>query len=128
MLFADDAAVCAHSYLQEIMTVLYLTFKNFCLELTIKKTEVILQKAFPEEVRPESSIVLDGKVLKTVKQFKYHGAQLSDNAGTKSELNYRIKQSAAAFSKLYQRILIWKKRLIKLKTKIKIKTYEAVVM
>ena len=126
MLFADDAAVCAHSEeeLQEIMTVFYLTFKEFGLELAIKKTEVMLQKAFPDEARPEPSIVLDGTVLKTVKQFKYLGAQLSDDAGTKSELNYRIKQSAAAFSKLYQRI--WKKRHIKLKTKIK--TYKAIVI
>ena len=126
MLFADDAAVCAHSEeeLQEMMTVFNRTFKEFGLELAIKKTEVMLQKAFPDEARPEPSIVLDGTVLKTVKQFKYLGAQLSDDAGTKSELNYRIKQSAAAFSKLYQRI--WKKRHIKLKTKIK--TYKAIVI
>ena len=86
----------------------------------------MLQKAFPDdhEARLEPSIVLDGTVLKTVKQFKYLGAQLSDDAGTKSELNYQIKQSAAAFSKLYQRI--WKKRHIKLKTKIK--TYKAIVI
>ena len=66
MLFADDAAVCAHSEeeLQEIMTVFYLTFKEFGFELAIKKTKVMLQKAFPDEAIPEPSIVLDGAVLK----------------------------------------------------------------
>jgi len=43
MLFADDAAVCAHSAeeLQEIMTAFYRTFKEFGLELAIKKTKVV---------------------------------------------------------------------------------------
>jgi len=119
MLFADDAAVCSHSEeeLQEIVTVFYLTFKEYDLERAIKKTKVMLQKAFPDEARPDPSIVIDGTVLKTVKQFKYLGAQLSDDAaaGTKSELNYRIKQSAAAFAKLYQRV--WKKRHVEKKDK-----------
>ena len=60
MLFADDAAVCAHSEeeLQEIMAAFYLTFKEFGLELAIKKTKVMLQKAFPDQMRPDLSLQL----------------------------------------------------------------------
>jgi hypothetical protein len=126
MLFADDAAVCSHSEeeLQAILIVFHEVFRQFGLQLAIKKTEVMMQKAFPEEVRPMPTIYLDGTALNNVKQFKYLGTQLSDDASTKAEITYRIKQSAAAFAKLYQRI--WKKRHIMLKTKIK--TYKSTVI
>ena len=126
MLFADDAAVCAHSEeeLQEIMQIFYQTFQEFGLQLALKKTEVMMQKSYPDEARPEPIITLGGTVLKNVKQFKYLGAQISDDASTSKEIKNRLKQSAAAFSKLYQRI--WKKRHIKLKTKVK--TYRAIVI
>ena len=56
--------------------------------------------------------------MKLVHEFKYLGTQLQDNAGNNKETAWRIKQSSAAFSKLYQRI--WKKKHISLKTKIKV--------
>ena len=126
MLFADDAAVCAHSEeeLQEIMQIFYQTFQEFGLQLALKKTEVMVQKSYPEEIRPEPKITLGGTVLNNVKQFKYLGTQISDDGSTTKEIKNRIKQSAAAFSKLYQRI--WKKRHIKLKTKVK--TYRTIVI
>ena len=77
----------------------------------------MMQKSYPNEIRPEPKINLGGTVLKNVKQFKYLGVQISDDATTAKEIKNRIKQSAAAFSKLYQRS--WKKRHIKLKTKVK---------
>ena len=54
MLFADDAAVCAHSEeeLQEIMQIFYQTFQEFGLQLALKKTEVmIILGAGPLRVR-----------------------------------------------------------------------------
>ena len=66
-----------------------------------------MQKSYRDEIIPEPKITLGGTVLKNVKQFKYLGAQISDDASTSKEIKNRLKQSAAAFSKLYQRI--WKK-------------------
>ena len=81
MLFANDAAVCAHSEeeLQEIMQVLYQIFQEFGLQLALKnkkKTEVMMQNSYPEEIRPEPKITLSGTVLKNVKQFKYLGRKI----------------------------------------------------
>ena len=84
----------------------------------------MLQKAFPGETRSDLKIILNGTALKCVNQFKYLGAQISNDAGTQIEVQHRIKQAAASFSKLYERI--WKKRHITLKTKVK--TYKTVII
>ena len=57
MLFADDAAVCAHSEeeLQEIMQIFYQTFQEFGLQLALKKTEVMMQKSYPDETRAQNN-------------------------------------------------------------------------
>lgn len=126
LLFADDAAICAltEEDLQTIIQVFYETFSEFGLELAINKTQVMLQKAFPQEERPNPTILIHGQPLEVVKQFKYLGSQLHHDASTSAEIAWRVKQSAAAFSKLYQRI--WKRRHISIKTKIK--TYKTTIV
>ena len=49
MLFADDAAVCAHSEeeLQEIMQIFYQTFQEFGLQLALKKNRSHGAKILP---------------------------------------------------------------------------------
>ena len=84
----------------------------------------MLQKAFPGETRSDPKIILNGTALKCVNQFKYLGAQISNDAGTQIEVQHRIKQAAASFSKLYERK--WKKRHITLKTKVK--TYTTIII
>jgi len=81
LLFADDSAVCSTSEaeLQIIISVFYETFKEFGLELAIKKTEVMMQKAFKNEQRPDPLIIVEGKPLKVVDHFKYLGGQLSND-------------------------------------------------
>ena len=120
MLFADDAALCAFTEedLQMIVTVFHETMKEFGLELSIEKTQIMMQKAHLQDDQQEPNIFIDGIRLKLVHEFKYLGTQLQDNAGNNKETAWRIKQSSAAFSKLYQRI--WKKKHISLKTKIKV--------
>jgi hypothetical protein len=125
-LFADDAAICALSEedLQTIMTVFFEVFKEFGLELAVKKTEVMLQRTQSEDELPEPRIVVDGNVLKVVKQFKYLGSTLTDSPTLNAEINIRLQKATAAFSKLYQRV--WKKRHITLQTKVQ--TYRTFVM
>lgn len=126
LLFADDSAVCSTSEaeLQIIISVFYETFKEFGLELAIKKTEVMMQKAFKNEQRPDPLIIVEGKPLKVVDHFKYLGGQLSNDGSMRDEIPWRIQQASASFSKLFQRV--WKKKHIKLKTKIK--TYKTMIM
>ena len=123
LLFADDAAICSYSEeeLQLMILVFYETFKEFGLELAIEKTEVMMQKAHPKEERPNPKIMVNGNTLKVVNKFKYLGSQLQDNASNSAEIDWRIKLSAAAFSKLHQRI--WKKRL-----KTNIRTYKTMIV
>ena len=83
-----------------------------------------MQKAHPKEERPNPKIMVNGNTLKVVTKFKYLGSQLQDNASNSAEIDWRIKQSAAAFSKLHQRI--WKKRHIALKTKNR--TYKTMIV
>ena len=46
----------------------------------------MMQKSYPNEARPEPIITLGWTVLKNVKQFKYLGAQISDDASTSKEI------------------------------------------
>ena len=64
-----------------------------------------MQKAHPKEERPNPKIMVNGNTLKVVNKFKYLGSQLQDNASNSAEIDWRIKQSAAIFSKLHQHIL-----------------------
>ena len=50
--------------MQIITLVFYEIFKEFGLELAIKKTEVRMQKAFKNEQRPDPLIIVEGKPLK----------------------------------------------------------------
>ena len=109
MLFADDAALCANSEeeLQIIVTTFYETFKEFGLQLAIKKTEIMMQKATSNEPRHDPPIYVEGQPLKVVQKFTYLGVHLSNNGAMTEEIPVRIQKGAASFSKLYQRI--WKK-------------------
>ena len=126
LLFADDAALCAlnEQDLQLMVLVFYETFIEFGLELAIEKTEVMMQKATKDEERESPKIYINENLLKVSHKFKYLGCQLQDDATNSAEIAWRISQSTAAFSKLYQRV--WKKRHISLKTKIK--TYRAIII
>ena len=67
--------------------------------------------------------MVQGKTLKCVKKFKYLGGQLSNDTIMFDEIPWRIQQTSAAFSKLYQRVL--KKKHLTLKTKVK--TYKTMI-
>ena len=95
--------------------------KNLGFNLQLKK---LRQKAFKNEQRPDPLIIVEGKPLKVVDHFKYLGGQLSNDGSMRDEIPWRIQQASASFSKLFQRV--WKKKHIKLKTKIK--TYKTMIM
>ena len=89
LLFADDAALLAHS-LEDIQTIIDKfseTSKAFGLTISMKKTELLYQPAAcnPRLVNP--SVFIDGKALKIVDTFKYLGSTVtSDGKWTKKSI------------------------------------------
>jgi len=111
MIFADDIAICATSEqeLQTIISVFYYTFKEFGLQMNLKKTEILHQKSSTEHENKEASnIEIEGKELLVVSEFKYLGTLISDKATLDVEIQARINKATTAFWKLYQRV--WKKK------------------
>ena len=58
-----------------MISVFYETFKEFGLELAVKQTEIMMQKATKQEQRQEPSILVQG----VVDHFKQLGGQLSND-------------------------------------------------
>ena len=102
LLFADDAALTAHSNegLQSLMDRLARACELFGLTISIKKTEVLGQKT---DSTPR--ITLQGNLLNTVDKFVYLGSTISSTLSLEEELNSRIGKATTAFGKLRQRAL-----------------------
>jgi len=76
LLFADDCALLAHTEeaLQVIVDRFSQAAKAFGLTISLKKTEVLHQKA-PGTAYTAPLISIDGRPLATVEHFTYHGDQ-----------------------------------------------------
>ena len=70
--FADDASVCAttEEELQAILNTFFQVFKQFGLQMAIKKTEVLFQRPKSEPDIPDPVIVVDNNQLRVVEQYK----------------------------------------------------------
>ena len=122
LLFADDAALVAHSQttLQDMIDSLNNTCKAFSLTISVKKT-VVLHQGSPA---PDTPITLDGNPLEMVQKFCYLGSTVSSTLSLDDEINSRIGKAASTFGKLSERA--WNNKYLKAATKIKI--YEACVL
>ena len=121
LLFADDAAVVAHSEqdLQGQMDKISTACKEFGLTISIKKTEVMVQGT---ESTPE--IKLNDHVLNVVESFTYLGSTISNDLSYNKELNRRIGLACTTFGKLTKRV--WENR--KLTNRTKASVYSACVL
>ena len=81
-----------------------------------------MQKAFKNEQRPDPHYC-QRKTPASGCSF-YLGGQLSNDGSMRDKIAWRIEQAFASYSKLFQRV--WKKKHLKLKTKIK--TYKTMIM
>ena len=97
MLFADDAAMVAHSQaeLQTLMDKFAAACTAFGLTISIKKTEVMGQGT---ERDPE--IFIDYQKLVVSKNFTYLGSTITDNLNLDKELDRRIGRACGIFSQL----------------------------
>ena len=125
LLFADDAALVAHSEqaLQRLTTCFARSAQLFGLEVSIKKTEVLYQPA-PQEVSQPPNITIGDVALKTVQQFTYLGCTISSDAKVDKELDNRLGKANRAFGRLYKRV--WSNKSLRCTTKICV--YKAIVL
>ena len=113
MLFADDAAIVAHS--EQDLQALLSNFANACddfgLSISKSKTKILSQGT---TTPPE--IVLDGTAIEVVQNFVYLGSNISSNVSLDTEINSRIGKAFATFARLSARV--WENPKLKISTKV----------
>ena len=125
LLFADDCMMVAHTEhdLQKMVTRFSNASKNYGLQISITKTEVMFQPA-PGKIHTEPEIIVDGAKLTNVKRFTYLGSVLTSDAQMDDDIKARISKASSAFGRLQERV--WKPHGIRLQTKIKV--YKAAIL
>ena len=112
MLFADDAAVVAHTQddLQSSMDCFSQACKDFGLTISLKKTNILGQDTEAPPVIP-----IDDYELDAVCQFTYLGSTITDNLSLDAEINKRIGKAASTLARLTARVWTSPKLSIKRK-------------
>ena len=120
-LFADDAAVVAHSAqdLQQLINRLSKACQDSGLTISLKKAQVMGQG-----VDSPPSIIISTQELVGVHEFVYLGSMISDTLSLYVELDTRIGKAATMFSRLTKRVWLNKK----LMAFTKIQVYRACVL
>ncbi|XP_066482784.1 DBIRD complex subunit ZNF326 isoform X2 [Tiliqua scincoides] len=120
-LFADDAAVTAHSAkdLQQLMDRFSKACQDFGLTVSLKEAQVMVQ-----DVDSDPCITISEHELEVVHDFVHLGSTISDTLSLDNELNRRIGKAATTFSRLTKRV--WSNK--KLTENTKIQVYRACVL
>ena len=118
MLFADDAAVVAHTQeeLQSLMDCFSQACKDFGLSISLQKTTVLGQ-----ETEAPPIITIDDCELDTVCQFTYLGSTITDNLSLDAEVDKGVGKAASTLARLTARV--W--TIPKLSVKTKMAVYNA---
>ena len=120
-LFADDAAVTAHSAedLQQLMTRFIDACQDFGLTISLKKTQVMGQ-----DTDSAPAISINNHELDVIHDFVYLGSAISDTLSLDAELNRRIGKAATIMTRLTKKA--WNNSKLTVHTKIQI--YRACVV
>ena len=118
MLFADDAALTAHTEaeLRDLINCFSDACNEFILTISIKKTTVLGQN-----VSPSPSISIGDSSLDVVEEFTYLGSVITSSLNVDLELNGRIGKASSIMGHLSRRVL----ENTKLTTNTKIAVYQA---
>ncbi|TWW62323.1 hypothetical protein D4764_04G0009700 [Takifugu flavidus] len=121
MLFADDAAVVAHSqeHLQTLMDHFSQACQDFSLVISLNKT-----KTMGQGTENPPSITINNYTLEAINTFTYLGSTITENLSLDVELSRRIGKAASTFRKLTERV--WDNG--KLTTHTKVQVYRACVI
>ena len=114
-LFADDAAVTAHSAedLQQLMTRFSDACQDFGLTISLKKTQVMGQ-----DTDSAPAISINDHELDVIHDFVYLGSAISDTLSLDAELNRRIGKAATTMTRLTKKS--WNNSKLTVHTKIQI--------
>ena len=120
-LFADDAAVTAHSAedLQQLMTRFSDACQDFRLTIRLKKTLVMGQ-----DTGSAPTISINDHELDVIHDFVYLGSAISDTLSLDAELNRHIGKAATTMTRLTTKV--WNNSKLTVHTKIQI--YRACVV
>ena len=112
MLFADDAAVVAHTQeeLQSLMDCFSQACTDFGLTTSLEKTNVLGQDT---EIPPV--ITIDDYELDDVCQFTFLGSTITDNLSLDADINKRIGKADSTLARLTARV--WTSPKLSVKTK-----------
>ena len=121
MLFADDAALVAHSEedLQRLIDCFSHACTDFGLTISIKKTNIMGQS-----VPNAPHITINNHELEVVKDFTYLGSTISSNLSLEAELSKRIGKASTTMARLSNRV--WENSMLSICTKMKV--YQACVL
>ena len=121
MLFADDAALAAHTEeaLQRLITCFSDASIEFGLTISLKKTEVMGQ-----DVSEAPVIKIGDHTLGVTDSFTYLGSTITSNLCLDAEINTRIGKAASCMARLSKRV--WENK--KLTTRTKAQVYQACVL
>ena len=113
MLFADDAAVVAHTQEehQSLMDCFSKACKDFGLTISPKKTDVLGQDTEAPPV-----ITIDDYELDAVCQFTYLGSTITDNLSLDAYINKRSGKAASTLARLTARV--WTSSKMPIKTNV----------
>ena len=105
MLFADDAALVAHSVeqLQRLMDGFSRANSSFGLTISLKKTNAMFRSA-----EPAPRISISDYELQVVQEFTYLGSTMTDNLSMDPEIGKRIGRASTTFARLSKRV--WENR------------------
>ena len=115
MLFADDAALAAHTEeaLQQMINSFSHACEEFGLTISLKKTNVSVQDA-----SKVPCIKIGDYTLEVVEDFTYLGSTISSNLSLDKEINKRIGKASATMAKLSSRV--WENKMLTMNTKARI--------
>lgn len=102
LLFADDAEILANSAeeLQMILNVFVEVAKQYAMEVSIKKTVILVVKPKGVEVDRTPVLWVEGRVLRVVNEFMYLGSVEEEEAGMGKEVAHRIQRMMASYNAL----------------------------
>ena len=123
--FADDCALLAHpeEALQHIVNRFSYAAKNFCLTISLRKTEVLYQPLLRVSYSPPH-LSIDGTDLNAVEHFTYLGSVISNAATVSKNLDNRSSKASSSFGRLSKRV--WQSHSLRFSPNLQV--YRAVVV
>ena len=115
MLFADDAAITAHTEtaLQELINCFALACSQVGLTISIKKTNLLSQ-----DLSAAPNISIGDCTLDVVEHLTYLGSNISSNLSLDTDLNMRIGKASAAMARMTKRV--WENTMLTIKIKTRV--------